>query len=374
MVVQHPFYMVDSSLLPPAGVKRTLDGPPSASLAARQERLQRWHVDQQQKGLAKLGLAAVGGHGTSTDVYPVAAGATARQSGLRRKDPRLRGTPSSLSPPGLDSLIDVLRRRLQHQGMTANVILRRMFEETDINKSGCLSTEQFREVLMRLDLLQNDGECDLIFAYFDEDRSGSIDFNEFLDALKGQLNDVRRAVVREAFRSLDTDGDGALSLQDLLQKFKNTTHPDVRNHRSEDKVYSEFLSCFDVISKDGKVTLAELERYYEYLSAMTPNDEFFVAMVRNAWHLPGALGGPCLRVSIKRLEDVAVRDQRLWRGPSDPKQRGYSSGIGHVPQEIIEIRPDLSVSRHDPKFLSAVRERLEEMGYHDIADVEVIGS
>mmetsp|Transcript_114587 Transcript_114587/g.356877 ORF Transcript_114587/g.356877 Transcript_114587/m.356877 type:complete len:110 (+) Transcript_114587:117-446(+) len=95
MSVHHPYYMVDPSLLPAAGVKRTLDGPPSASLAARQERLHKWHVDQQHKGLAKLGLATVSSGKTPRDMGGGAQGRSsccARAGSAQAKRPTLSGT------------------------------------------------------------------------------------------------------------------------------------------------------------------------------------------------------------------------------------------------------------------------------------------
>jgi len=78
-------------------------------------------------------------------------------------------------------------------------------------------------------------------------------------------------------------------------------------------------------------------------------------------------------VGIKRAVNTAARDQRCYRSPRDPVQRGFSSGIGHIVQEIVEIRPDMSVSRHDPHFFDAVRVRLQEMGYNDVEEIEVLG-
>jgi len=410
-----------------------MDGPPSASLAARQECLMRWHVDQQQGNLAKLGLAAVNSGRTprgppsraaaiahtsargsaacsaaasprvlATPVAPAAAplGTTASTLGTpatplgaalwpgsrplseqaahafaRRRDPRLRGVDSAPAmAPGLDLLIDGLRRRLQQQGLAAHVQLEGIFKEMNTDGTGVLSTSEFRKGLRHFGLLQSDGECDLIFAYFDADRSGGIDFYEFLDALRGQLPEARREVVQEAFTSLDVNGDGVLSLEDLRLKFRSYAHPDVRNgSRTEEQVFMDFIDCFDIICRDGQVTITEFERYYEYLSALIVTDELFIATVRNAWHLPKATGGSCLRLAIKRSAKGTSRAQRDFRGPNDPRQRGFHSGIGQVIQEAVEIRPDLGVHVHDPGFTSAVRARLEQMGYHDVDEFEVLG-
>merc|ERR1712014_394669 len=97
---------------------------------------------------------------------------------------------------------------------------------------------------------------------------------------------------------------GVLTGDDIKLKYRCFAHQDSRmGARSEDAVYDEFVKCFDTINSDGNVTLAEFERYYEYASALIASDELFEATVRNAWHLPGATGGSCLRVKITQGVD-----------------------------------------------------------------------
>lgn len=391
---QHRFYMVDPSLLPAAGVKTATPFEPSKCLASAQETLSKWHVERQSKTLAKIGMNAIVGAPTTPRggiqsicgnlKQPASARSAAARSRMqmlgseapqgkseaqrhamhaadlleaRRMDPRLRGTAPARGPipPGLDLLIDGLRNRLQRLGVGYHKQLEQMFIDMDIDRSGHLCSSEFQQGLQSLGLCSTAGECDLIFNYFDEDRSGHIDFREFLTCVKGKLSDVRRKVVREAFGSLDVNGDGALSVEDLHIKFHSHQTPDVRSGvSSEEQVYRDFLNTFDTMCQDGNVTIAEFEQYYEYLSSLIANDDLFCATVRNAWNLPGAMGGSCLKVSIIR---------------------GESTGKGllaETKQELVEIRPDIGMTKQDPRFFQVVRQRLEEMGYHDIDDVQVL--
>lgn len=101
------------------------------------------------------------------------------------------------------------------------------------------------------------------------------------------------------------------------------------------------------MNQDGKVTLAEFERYYEDVGALITSDDYFVMMIQNAWHLEGARGGHCLRV---RVTD--------------------SNGHGRV----VEVREDVGINRQAPDFPEQLRKILsEKYGVDDVEYFEVMG-
>jgi len=419
--MQHPFYSVDPALLPPAGRKFN---PPtlSATLAARQEHLTHWHLDQldqrKRKHFALLGHTSIytprslpqpsrtpqnfedmtrrppgtPAHAqearhtpnsktmlpdtsttkrTITDIEGL-HGPGPAQNSSRRHDTRFRGKGGThrRDAQGLDLLIDGLRRRLVEAGVTTILKLDRFYKKFDVDGSGFLDFDEFRNGLMGHGLIRSEGECEMIFAFFDEDRSGSIDVKEFLTALRGQLSDHRRAIVRDAFNSLDTNGDGVLSIEDLRLRYQRVGASESDfGARSIDDIFSEFCAFFDNISPNDMVSVAEFEHYYEHLSSMVPNDEHFFALVRNAWQLPGA-SGRCLKVRITHDNYTIGRAEQSYRAPKTTG--GYFSGIGQTAQELVEIRPDIEMSSQDPRFMDAVRRKLMEMGYEHVDRIEVV--
>lgn len=374
-----PQYRVDPSVLPPVGIrslpKHLSQG--SVSHSARQERLGRNLLEAQSKTFARLGHARIYGQGA---LDPALNGKAKLQHSQTRgfsqdhlsgaqtarlHDPRLRGLGAQapeLRPAELDDLIDAMRYRFQNIGLTNMLKLSKFFRDADADQNGSLDLQEFVHALLARGLLQSQQECELVFRYFDKDQSGTIDLHEFLNMLKGQLSAKRKAVVQEAFASIDVNGDGKLTVQDLMLKFRSFSHPDVfSGKRTEQEVFAEYLEGFDIISKDGLITLSEFEHYYEHLSSIVSRDDFFVASVRNAWHLHGATGGNCLRVHITL--DPTQADPDYVRG----KQKSVWSE-----QKIVEIRPDLNCSVHDPRFFDRVTERLKEMGFHNFYNIEVL--
>lgn len=297
------------------------------------------------------------------------------------RDTRFRGHPV---PPqaqarqgsgrGLDYLIDTLRRRLQASSSFSLEELQGLYLQLGPAPDGSLSRSEFNKGLLRLGLLASEEEGDNIFSYFDEDRSGRIDLGEFVCVLKGGLPQSRRKVVQEAFGFLDVDRDGVVDKDDLSMAFQAFQHPDViSGAKTQAEALEEFLELFDTITGDRQISLPEFEKYYESCSALLVSDAHFMTMVRNTWRLPGATGNSCMRVSIVRGEQAGRAPPQRWRTDRDPKRWGLPNGQ-MTQQEIVEIRPPLRISQHDPRFGKAILKRLEEMGYHDVAKWEMLST
>lgn len=74
-----------------------------------------------------------------------------------------------------------------------------------------------------------------VFNAFDRNRDGTLNFDEFLMAVRGDMNETRTELVQKAFAQLDKDGSGIINLQDIKGLYKADRHPDViRGKRTED--------------------------------------------------------------------------------------------------------------------------------------------
>ncbi|VDM05876.1 unnamed protein product [Schistocephalus solidus] len=93
-----------------------------------------------------------------------------------------------------------------------------------------------------------------------KDNSGTIDFDEFLQALRAE---------------------------DLKGVYNVSKHPKYLNGEwTEDQVFAEYLKTFEVGGEvDATVTKEEFINYYSGLSASIDNDAYFDLMMRNAFKL-----------------------------------------------------------------------------------------
>ena len=125
-----------------------------------------------------------------------------------------------------------------------------------------------------------------MFKYFDKNNDGSLDYNEFLVGLRGNLNARRRAVVQRAFKKFDKTNNGVVDLADLAGVYSVAQHPRFKNGtKTQDELLNEWLSQWDTVNKDGKVSAEEFEEFYKDVSASIDDDDYFEFVISNAWQL-----------------------------------------------------------------------------------------
>jgi Ca2+-binding EF-hand superfamily protein len=107
----------------------------------------------------------------------------------------------------------------------------------DDNNSKSLDKFEFSKAMMDYQLGFTDAEIQKLFHYFDFDRSGLIEFDEFVRAIRGVMNDNRKAIVMKAFAHLDKDGNGWIDINDVRGVYNASKHPDViSGKKNEDQI------------------------------------------------------------------------------------------------------------------------------------------
>ena len=133
---------------------------------------------------------------------------------------------------------------------------------------------------------------------FDRDGSGEISFDEFLRAIRGEMNDFRKGYALKAFAIMDKDKSGTLDINDIRQVYNAKDHPDVKSgKKTEDEILMEFLETFEdhfcniqghADSRDGSITKEEWLEYYNNISMSIDSDDYFALMMNNTWNLDGS--------------------------------------------------------------------------------------
>lgn len=100
------------------------------------------------------------------------------------------------------------------------------------------------------------------------------------------MSESRRALVRAAFNKLDYNGNGVITLEDLVNGYDSSANPEVASGRkTPDEVMREMLFAWDTQEKDGQVSFSEFEDYMEGVSASVDRDDLFEALMKRAWKL-----------------------------------------------------------------------------------------
>lgn len=163
----------------------------------------------------------------------------------------------------------------------------------DDDGSKSLNWEEFWKGLndFRIDITEP--EAKHLFEKFDANASGCVEFEEFLRSITGEMNPIRKEIVRTAFKKFDADNSGSVSIQDLKGYYSANEHPDVKNgSKTTDEILLEFLDTFDMHHRiryktqpDHVVTMEEFIEYYNNISCLINDDEYFDLMINNAWNL-----------------------------------------------------------------------------------------
>ncbi|XP_033102388.1 calcyphosin-like protein [Anneissia japonica] len=163
----------------------------------------------------------------------------------------------------------------------------RQFRIMDDDRSKTLNFEEFLEGIHDYGLKCNRDDGKELFDRFDKDKSGSISFDEFIVALRPPMSEARMNKIKAVFQKLDRTGDGVCTVADIKGVYNVRYHPKYQNGEwTEKEILQNFLKSFDSKNDpDEKVTLDEFIDYYSGVSASIDDDNYFALVMNNAWKL-----------------------------------------------------------------------------------------
>eukprot|EP01038_Epipyxis_sp_PR26KG_P009178 gene9178-12377_t len=241
----------------------------------------------------------------------------------------------------------VIKKILERCGEMAGIKgLQRTLAVMDDSGDKKLSKDELKYGLRDYGIDLNLRELDDIFSYFDRDRNGFIDIDEFLIGIRGDLNERRKKMVQMAFNILDRDGSGEVSIDEMLAIYNVDSVPEVQQgKKTRQAAMKDFMAVWDG-NHDGTITLPEFEDYYKGVSASIDGDDYFELMIRNAWRIAGGTGAAANTANRRVL--VTNKDGS---------------------QSVQTINNELGMKGKD---MNDVRNRLAQQGI-DAANVELYG-
>ncbi len=126
-----------------------------------------------------------------------------------------------------DQAIEKFRNKLKARGTRGIMSLRRCFMIADDDGSKSLSIYELDKVCKDYRIGLTKQETQYLFKFFDINENGSIDYEEFLHGVRGEMNSFRKGLVKKAFEILDRDGSGRVEVDDLRGVYNCKNHPDV---------------------------------------------------------------------------------------------------------------------------------------------------
>jgi Ca2+-binding EF-hand superfamily protein len=128
-------------------------------------------------------------------------------------------------------MIKLFRDKIKSRGARGIIGLQKLFAIMDDDGSKSVSLYEFSKVCKDFKVGINEENVPLIFDIFDHNKDGTLNFDEFLYAIRGEMNDFRKALVEKAYRVIDRDGSGYLDIEDIKDHYNASRHPDVMQGR-----------------------------------------------------------------------------------------------------------------------------------------------
>ena len=184
------------------------------------------------------------------------------------------------------------KKEILSRGSGGLISLNRQFRIFDENNSKTLDYEEFVKALKEYKINLEDDEILKLFNQFDTNGNGIIEYEEFIREVRGPMNEKRKAVVTQAFNKLDIDRSGHIDMNEIKHTYNAKNNPDVRQgKKTEEEVYTEFMETFQAnhLLKAGprtkRITYDEFLDYYNNISMGIKDDDQFVFLMQNAWKL-----------------------------------------------------------------------------------------
>ena len=191
-------------------------------------------------------------------------------------------------------IIEKLRNIIAKRGSRGIMSIRREFMIADNDNNKTVNISAFKKFCHDYRINLTDNEINILFAELDLNKNGVIDYQEFLKGVIGEMNERRKKVVIQAFKSLDKSGNGVIDLDMIRDAYNAKMHPDVIcGKKTEEEILAEFLDTFeyqfnllkDEKNEENKVMLEEFIDYYNNISLGISDDDYFEEIIRNVFNL-----------------------------------------------------------------------------------------
>jgi len=92
-----------------------------------------------------------------------------------------------------------MKKMIKDFGKNSLISLGKFFIASDIKGTRQLNFEHFTKCIIQNKLEMTHRELKEIFSFFDVNKEGIINYDEFLLALRGPMSDFRRSLINDAF-------------------------------------------------------------------------------------------------------------------------------------------------------------------------------
>jgi hypothetical protein len=138
-------------------------------------------------------------------------------------------------------------------------------------------------------------EIKIIFDLFDKEKTGTINYNELIQTIVGQINSQRQLAIQKVYDRFNKDNNGKVSINEIKLLFNSRRHPDVINgKKTEGEIFGEFLDNVENYREylehlkgvyETNFSLEDFINFYSLVGMGIDDDNIFEFMMNNCWNL-----------------------------------------------------------------------------------------
>ena len=119
---------------------------------------------------------------------------------------QVQGTSSKkdyLSENSIENILNIIREKLNKRGVQGICSLSRNFRIVDENNTQTINFNEFQKACKTFNFGLDENQMRIAFVAFDRDNTGEFDYDEFIRSIRGEMNEFRQNLVKQAFDILD---------------------------------------------------------------------------------------------------------------------------------------------------------------------------
>lgn len=177
-----------------------------------------------------------------------------------------------------------VQEQIRKRGIRTVTGLGRLYRKLDTYNTGVLDQYDLEKGLKSFHINLDPQHLDEVFDILDPEGMKLLKHEDFVRNVIGEMNEYRKALVRKAFRKLDSNKKGVIHISDVSKFFNtNAKYKPAPGVSTGVSALQAFLDDVRESSKQEVISYTEFEEYYEGLSVSLTNDEDFANVLRNTW-------------------------------------------------------------------------------------------
>lgn len=155
------------------------------------------------------------------------------------------------------------------------------------SNSGSIELNQFYKCLNDCGIMLSEEETKRLLKIIGGSTSERVSYVKFINMIRGQLNQNRKAILEELYNTVSNQNGGSLTIDDVAKRIDITSNPLVtRGKQKLEDVYMEYMNGWSSNDPNHAISIDEFMEYYsDIAAAFDDNDDQFIEFLKVEWKI-----------------------------------------------------------------------------------------